>query len=129
MQPEWLRPVGPGLVDGPLQEPSAKPLTDEIGHQAELGQLDLIRLAAIQLGKSSRRAIDVQDVQLISWVADDGGKGLIRQFPATQPMEAFAHGVVERAVMRHGRRPDVKNRQPISWWRYGTVLRGEHFQV
>ncbi len=68
VQPESFRRVTPGFVDGPLQEPSAKPLADEVGHQPGLHQLDFIRLPAIQLGKAGGRTIDVQDVQLLPWV-------------------------------------------------------------
>ena len=57
VQPESFRIVAPSFVDGPLQEPFAKPLSDELGHQAELHQLNLMRLAAIQLGEPSGRAI------------------------------------------------------------------------
>ena len=52
----------------------AKPLADEVTHQAELDQLNLVRLAAVQFGKASRCAIDVQDMQLIPFIAQDGGK-------------------------------------------------------
>src|SRR4051794_3688575 len=103
MQPESSRRVAPGFVDGPSQEPSTQPLADEVGHQAELDQLDLVRLAAIELGEAGGRAIDMQDVQLIPWVTDGGGKCLIRHLSATKPMEVLAHGVVERSIIRHGR--------------------------
>jgi len=62
VQPESFWLVAPGFVDGPLEEPFAKSLADKFGHQAELDQLNLIRLAAIQLGEASGRGVDVQDV-------------------------------------------------------------------
>ena len=62
VQPESFRPVAPGFVDGPLQEPFAKPLPDEIGHEAELDQCNLIGLTTIQLGETSGRPINVQHV-------------------------------------------------------------------
>ena len=45
MQPESSRLVAPNLVDNPLQEPRSQPLADELGHQAELHQLNLVGLS------------------------------------------------------------------------------------
>src|SRR5262249_48151860 len=103
VQPESLRLVAPGPVDGPLQEPAAKTLADILRHQAELDHLDLIRSAAVQLGEAGGRALDVQDMQLIPGIAEDGGERLIRHLAATQPVVILAHGVVKRAVIRHAR--------------------------
>src|SRR5262249_14800988 len=93
VQPEALRLVAPGLVDGPLQKPFAQPLADEIREQAKLDQLNLMRRTAIQLSEASGRATHVQDVQLMAWIAEEGGQRLLRHFSATQPMVLFAHGV------------------------------------
>ena len=66
-------------LPSPLVPDFAKPLADELGHQTELDQLNFMWLATIKLGKPSRRAIDMQDVPLISCVADDGSQCFIRQ--------------------------------------------------
>src|SRR5207249_6600153 len=57
VQPEALGIVAPGLVDGPLKEVFPKSLTDEAGHEAELDQLDVLVLAAIQLRETGRRPL------------------------------------------------------------------------
>jgi hypothetical protein len=45
-----------------MQEPFFEPLSYEFGPQAELGQLNLMRLATIQLGHTGGHAIDVQNL-------------------------------------------------------------------
>jgi hypothetical protein len=52
MEPEPPGPVAPGFVDGPLQELPAQALVDELRHQAELDEFDVVRVAPVQLGKS-----------------------------------------------------------------------------
>src|SRR5262245_12842832 len=88
--------LAPGPADGPLQEPAAKTLADILRHQAELDRLDLIQSAAVQLGEAGRGALDAQDMQLISGVAEDGGERLIRELAATQPVVTLAHRVLKR---------------------------------
>src|SRR6516165_5321739 len=101
VQPEPLWPVAPGFVDAPLQEPFPEALADEFTDQPELGQLDLIRLASVQLGKPSGPAIDVQDVQLVAGIGENS--------------------VVERAVMLHGWRLNVNHGQLASRGQYETI--------
>ena len=52
VQPKPPRPVAPRFVDCPLQKPLPQPLADEVGHQAELDQLNFFQLATVEFGSA-----------------------------------------------------------------------------
>src|SRR5947209_14290485 len=79
MQPEPAGLVAPGLVHRPLEEPFAQTLPDEFGHQTELGQFDLAGDPPVQFGKARRRAVDVQNVNLVPRVIQDRSEFGIRE--------------------------------------------------
>ena len=49
VEPKPPRLVAPHFINGPLQEPLSQPLSDEVGHQAELHQFNFVRLALLKL--------------------------------------------------------------------------------
>ena len=91
VQPEPLRLVATFSVDGPLEEELAKALADELGHQAELHQLDLAFLPPIQLREAGRHALDMQDVNLVLGIVNYRRELLVGQLPATEPLPRPAH--------------------------------------
>ncbi len=73
VQPEPFGFVAPGSVDRPLQKPLSQPLADEISHQAELHHLNFVVFAPVEFRKTRRRTIDMQNMQFIPRVSNDGG--------------------------------------------------------
>jgi hypothetical protein len=129
MKPESLGLIAPGFVDCPLQKILAEALTDELRHQAKLDQFDFVVVAPVQLGKARRRAFDMQDVDLVERIVDEGGKLGIRKAGSKKPIVVFAHTVVKKAVKRQGWIFGVKDTEPAPGRRHGSLDVGEHFQV
>src|SRR5262249_54342663 len=71
VEPQTFGIVTPCFVDSPLEEILAQSLTDELSHQAEKRNLDVILDTPIQLDKASRDAINEQNVNLVFGVVDD----------------------------------------------------------
>src|SRR5262249_42897009 len=65
----------------------------------------------------------------IAGVLEDGGKRFVGHLSAAEPMKLLAHGIVEPAITRDGRRLNVNNSQAGPWGGYETVRRGQHFQI
>src|ERR1700736_6275695 len=74
VQPEALGVVPPDLVDGPLEEKLPESLADEARHEAKLNQLDVLWPAAVQLRKPGRSPLDVQHLDFVPRVLQDGGQ-------------------------------------------------------
>ena len=72
MEPQPTRSHAPGVVDRPVQQVAAEALADELGHQPEIGELDVRRRAPIELGIAGRHTADPQHVHLDPRVAEDG---------------------------------------------------------
>ncbi len=129
VQPEAARLVAPGLVNGPLQEPFSETLADELARQPELDEFNLARLPTIEFCEAGRSSSDVQHVQFIEGMLNDGSELLVRHLAATEPMELATDGVVESPIVLHCRYWDVPNAQSLarSWHRSTRVA--EHFEV
>lgn len=129
VKPEAFWIASPHVVDSPLEKPCSQSLADVVRHQTELHQFNLIGSTTVELGKASRRSIDVQDMHFIQRVTKDSGQFVVGEFSAAKPVVVLTHGVVEKPVVRYGRRSNVNNSQSISRCWYGSLRRNEHFQI
>src|SRR5262249_41948924 len=86
MQPGATGTVAPRLVDGPLEEIPSQPLPDEFRHQPKLHQFDFSVDPPVQLGKTSRDAIDRQEVNFEPGIVQEGGEFGVREFLAAGPV-------------------------------------------
>src|SRR5579871_2819994 len=86
MEPEAAGAIAPRLVDGPLEEIPPEALSDELRHQAELHQFNLALDPPIQLGETSRNALDHQDVNFKPRIVQQSSKFGVRQFLADGPV-------------------------------------------
>ena len=103
VQPEAASLITPSSVDGPLQKPFAQSAADELACEAELNQFDFAGLAAVELREAGGDAVDVQHLQFIERMLDDGGEVRVREFAAAEPMKRAADGVVQIAIRGDGR--------------------------
>ena len=93
------RLVAPRPVDGPLQEILAQPLADEFRDESELNDLDLVFFATIEFGEAAGNAVDMQHVDFIFRIVNDGRQRVITQSLATSPIPGCTDRVVKEAVI------------------------------
>ena len=129
MQPEAARLITPGLVDGSLQEPFSETLPDELARQSELDEFDLSRLPPIEFREAGMSSRDVQHMQFVERMLNDGSELLVRHLAATEPMELTADSVVESPIVLDCWSGDVPNTQPLARCWHGEAQRAEHLQV
>jgi hypothetical protein len=114
VQPDSARRPAPADIDDLLEKPRAQAPADELGHQAELNDLDLSRLAAIQFRESSRCPGHVEDMDFIQGVMDSDCQFVVRHPLAAIPMVIVPHAVVEKSVIAGRRRDRLHDRQVIA---------------
>ena len=111
------RGAAPGAVHRPGQKVGPEALADELGHEAEVGQLDLARGAPVELDVPGRDAGRVEHMHLDRRILHRLGQRLVGQLPALVPQPGTADAVVEIAIERH-RGPDrPDDRQVRPRWR------------
>src|SRR5207237_8360598 len=89
-----------GPQDGPAKEIFTDPAPDELGHEPEVSELDVVRSASIELGVARRYTRCERNMDLDPGVADDREQGSIGHLAALPPHPLLADGVVQVPVPR-----------------------------
>jgi hypothetical protein len=113
VEPQTVGIVTPCLVDSPLEEMLAQSLTDELSHQAEKRNLDLMPATPIQLDKPSRDAINQQNVNLVFGVVDDSRQCGVGKTRPAHPIPLLPNGIEQETVVGNGWLPGVDDGKPF----------------
>src|SRR6202044_805379 len=92
--------AAPRAADGPVEQPGAEPLPDELGEKPEVGELDLALDAPVELGVPGRDALHVEHEDLDRGVLEDRGERRGVEPSSLVPEPVLADRVVEVAVER-----------------------------
>src|SRR6185437_239029 len=91
MDPQPLRLADtPGTVDRRPQQIAAIAAADELGNEAKIGELDIARVAAVELEVTSRDAADIENRDLDLRLLDLRGEALVAPLPTQEPQPRLA---------------------------------------